>query len=138
MSGASSMHAGHQANLPNRMEIRTHPVIVIIFVMFFFIIFIIFLAPLSLFLSYLSSVLSSLSYFLSCLSFSSLSLMAKNMTAKRIGPNFARTLAGKIWSNLLCCHSLPVTKKRGLNQVLPPETRLQNHESQGVSPLSFS
>ena len=41
------------------------------------------------------------------------------MTAKRIGLNFARTFAGKIWSNPLCCHSLPVTKQRGLNQILP-------------------
>ena len=36
--------------------------------------------------------------------------VTKEMTAERIGPNFARTLAGKIWPNPLCCHFLPVTK----------------------------
>ena len=45
--------------------------------------------------------------------------VTKEMTAERIGPNFARTLAGNIGSNPLCCHSLPVTKQRGLNQILP-------------------
>ena len=36
--------------------------------------------------------------------------VVKDMTAKRIGPNFARTVVGKIWSNPLCCHFLQVAK----------------------------
>ena len=50
---------------------------------------------------------------------SSLLSLPTGNQAERIGPTFARTLAGKIWSNPLCCHSLPVTKQRGLNQILP-------------------
>ena len=37
-----------------------------------------------------------------------LSLLTGNQ-AERIEPNFARTLAGKTWSNPLCCHFLPVS-----------------------------
>ena len=43
--------------------------------------------------------------------------------AERTGPNFARTVAGKIWSNPLCCHFLPVTKLRGLDQILRDHSR---------------
>ena len=32
---------------------------------------------------------------------------------------FCQNTRGKIWSNPLCCHSLPVTKQRGLDQILP-------------------
>ena len=37
-----------------------------------------------------------------------LSLLTGNQ-AERIEPNFARTLAGKTWSNPLCCHFLQVS-----------------------------
>ena len=41
------------------------------------------------------------------------------MTAKRIGPNLARTFAGKIWSNHICCHFLPVTKEMTAERIGP-------------------
>ena len=41
------------------------------------------------------------------------------MRAERIGPNFARTFAGKIWSNRICFHFLPVTKEMTAERIGP-------------------
>ena len=45
------------------------------------------------------------------------------MTAKRIGPNLARTFAGKIWSNHICCHFLPITKEMTAERIGPNFSR---------------
>ena len=36
---------------------------------------------------------------------------------------FCQNTRGKIWSNPLCCHFLPVTKQRGLDQILREHSR---------------
>ena len=45
------------------------------------------------------------------------------MTAKRIGPNLATTFAGKIWSNHICCHFLPITKEMTAERIGPNFSR---------------
>ena len=47
-----------------------------------------------------------------------LSLLTGNQ-AERIGPNFARTFAGKIWPNRICFHFLPVTKEMTAERIEP-------------------
>ena len=39
--------------------------------------------------------------------------------AQRIGPNFARTVAGKVSSNPLCCHFIPVARDMTAERIGP-------------------